>query len=119
MGADSQNGTSSSNLLNVPVTTGSRTVPGSTLGENLHTLVSPGEIPAHVHSITDVQHNHSYTSPALGAGTGTTPNYFYSSVVGSTTSSSYTGITGTNSTGTGGAHNTVERSIIVNWNLKL
>lgn len=36
-------------------------------------------------------HTHSYTSPATGAGTGTTPNYFFSSSGGATTGSPSTG----------------------------
>lgn len=44
MGADSMTPTTSTNLSSVPVTSGSRTVPGSILGENLHQLLS-GEAP--------------------------------------------------------------------------
>ncbi|MGZ5988122.1 MAG: phage tail protein, partial [Rhizomicrobium sp.] len=36
-------------------------------------------------------HTHAYIAPASGAGTGTTPNYFFSSNTGATTGSPSTG----------------------------
>lgn len=50
IGADSQSGTTTNNLAGVPVTSGSRTVPGSVLGQNLHTITL-GETPSGITSI--------------------------------------------------------------------
>ena len=46
---DSQSGTTTTNLIAVPVTSGSRLLPGSILGENFHTQVL-GEVPAGIAS---------------------------------------------------------------------
>lgn len=126
MGADSQNGTTSSNLTSVPVTSGSRTTPGSILGENLHTL-STAEIPSHTHSnsLVDPGHAHGTSGGTLGA-------VNHQLVVGSggldglvtpaalVVSTNTTGMSITNAAaGGGGSHNTVPRSTITYWNLKL
>jgi hypothetical protein len=121
MGADSQAGTTTSFLSGVPVMSGSRTVPGSILGENLHSLTA-AENGAHTHAntLTDPGHSHSYTAPAVGVGTGTSPNYFSSSTTPGTTGVSTTGITINNaSSGSGTGHNTVPRSVLAYWNLAL
>lgn len=137
MGADSQSGTTSAFLTGVPATIGTRTVPGSILGENLHALVT-GELAAHTHSITDPGHLHGITDPghfhgyvavqnvgSVNSGTGGATNLNQQTtstttkVTGITINVASTGITATNSTGSGTGHNTVERSIIVWWNLKL
>jgi len=134
MGADSQGGSSSNNLASVPVTSGNATTPASILGENLHAL-TVAELAAHTHSITDPGHTHSITDPGhshggviIGAGgVGIQSGSGYTSDQGSTASShtgitinsAMTGITATNSTGNGTGHNTVPRSVIVYWNLKL
>jgi hypothetical protein len=135
MGADSQNGTTSTNLSNVPVTSGSRTAPGSVLGENLHTLVT-GEIPSHNHSVflNDPGHTHAGSFAAGGGlnnnsgGGGGALGAFtvYSSVSSNTTGITVRDASGgggtanqTATTGGGGSHNTVPRSTITYWNLKL
>jgi hypothetical protein len=124
MGADNQNGTTSTNLSSVPVVIGSRTAPGSILGENLHTLVS-AENGQHNHAITEpnggLGHNHSYNlainSGGTAGGGGLSPFYNYS---GTTTGNTVTGITINNSPVSATTpHNTVARSLIVYWNLKL
>ena len=113
MGADSQNTTTSSNLVNVPVTSGSRTAPNSILGENLHTLLV-AELATHTPTGTV---NASGSIAAFGgaepyAVQGGNPNAV---LAAGTISLSFTG----NSIGSSTAHNTVERSTIVYWNLKL
>lgn len=134
MGADSQNGTSSTNLSGVPVTSGSRTAPGSVLGENLHVLVT-AEIPSHQHDVflKDPGHSHTYNQYPSGTvpvqGGGTYPALGFG-VVTSATGTATTGVTvgsvsgvandnKTAATGGGGSHNTVPRSTITYWNLKL
>jgi microcystin-dependent protein len=117
MGADSQNGATTTNLVSVPVQSGSRTAPTSILGENLHVL-TVGELATHNHTLTDPGHSHSYIESVSYVGTGTSPNYFYSGISGGTTGTSTTGIT-IAPAGSNTAHNTVPRSTIVYWNLKL
>jgi hypothetical protein len=63
MGADSQNGSTSSSLAGVPVINGSTTLPGqSIVGQNLHALTS-AENAAHTHvnTLTDPGHVHINT----------------------------------------------------------
>lgn len=116
--ADTQGGVTTTNLTSAPVVIGSRTAPGSILGENTHVL-TVGELATHSHSITDVQHSHSYQNPtgtSVGVqGGGTFPTFPFTS--GSTnTGSSFTGITGTNNAGSGTAHNIVSRTFLTaNW----
>lgn len=99
MGSDSQSGTTSTNLVNVPVTSGSRTVPGSVLGENLHALVANENGP----------HTHGYIA-------GTYTNNFAGS---SAQADGAPQNLQTASSGLGTPHNTVPRSALVWWNLKL
>lgn len=119
IGADSQNGSTSSNLTGVPVTSGNSTTPGSLIGENLHSLLV-AELAAHSHTITDPGHHHTVPASvgSISSGTGATFQPLLSSS-GVITGTSTTGITGTNSTGSGTGHNTVELSTVVYWNLAL
>jgi hypothetical protein len=111
-------GGTTSRLSGVPVTTGSTTATASILGENLHVL-TVGELATHSHSITDPTHTHSYSYSNF---TGTLSIQGGSTIpaanVGGTTGASATGIT-INNTGSSTAHNTVQRSIGINWNLSL
>ena len=70
----------------------------ATGGYNGVALSSPNQLPAHTHAntLTDPGHAHSYTITALGSGTGSTPNYFYSSATSAATGAATTGITITN-----------------------
>jgi hypothetical protein len=134
VGADSQNGTTSSLLVNVPVTTGSRTVPTSILGENLHALVT-GELASHAHSVflNDPGHSHTQVYSPGGGVNGfvqapvsgvyvnspvNTASATTNITIGPASGGGATGnVTATNGSGT--AHNTVSRSTVVYWNLKL
>jgi hypothetical protein len=121
IGADSQNGSTSTNLSGVPITSGSTTAPGSIIGQNLHSLTS-AENGAHTHAntLTDPGHSHSYTTYSLAFGVGTGAVDAVGGPTGGTTGSSTTGITLNNvSSGSGTPHNTVERSMVTYWNLKL
>lgn len=125
MGADSQGGTTTTNLSNVPVTSGSRTVPTSILGENLHVL-TVGELATHNHGITDPGHSHS-TTYFQGGTQPSTPTFLALSAADAlqgrpnatiNTTTNVTGIT-INNNGSNTPHNTVPRSIITYWNLAL
>jgi microcystin-dependent protein len=99
---------------------------GATGGVDAVTLTN-AQIPAHFHGapIIDPGHSHSfnYTGPAVGPGTGSTPNYFYSSTstLGGTTAAAVTGVRvstangadQTASTGGGGSHSNLQPSIMV------
>lgn len=112
---------SSSNLAGVPVVAGNTTTPGSTFGENLHALTS-GENGAHTHvnTLSDPGHRHTFPysvnniaqTDVTGGNAGNTN--------AQNTSLTTTGITINNaSSGSGTAHNTVQRSLGVNWGQKL
>lgn len=117
IGADSQNGTTTTQLVNVPVTSGSRTVPTSILGENLHAL-TVGELATHNHAITDPGHTHSYNTPTGSNNYGISTAFAFNGTTGATSGSSFTGIT-INNNGSNTPHNTVSRSIVTYWVLSL
>lgn len=129
MGADSQNGTTSTNLVNVPVTSGSRGVPGSILGENLHPLVA-AEIPTITSvNISTLNWNAANGNPIFNSNGNVltfnvTPGGGADGVQPGTgrlnTVQANPGQVAVQSNNTGsGSHNTVPRSTIVYWNLKL
>lgn len=120
IGADSQNGTTTTQLVNVPVTSGSRTAPGSVLGENLHAL-TVAELAQHNH--TDAGHSHGLSSGNIyretsffGVNTG---GGFNTIVTDGTIVTITTGNANIQNTGSNTPHNTVSRSTVVYWNLKL
>lgn len=117
MGADSQNGTTSTNLINVPVTSGSRTAPFSLLGENLHTLLL-AELAQHNHGVTDPGHFHSNSNSYQTNGGSFNAGGAFGLQITANTSTNVTGITIQNA-GSNTPHNTVERSTITSWELKL
>lgn len=129
MGADTMGGTSSTFLSGVPVTSGNVTTPGSVIGESLHTLII-GEITAHQHSVFLKDPGHTHTSNATQVVSGTAFNGSGFTATNATISAAFTGMTigsvngvandnQTAQTGGGGAHNNVERSMIVYWGQKL
>jgi hypothetical protein len=128
MGADSQNGSTSTFLSGVPAVVGTRLLPNSILGENLHAL-TVGELATHTHGVTDAGHVHNLTSS--GTGTGASKAFIEGGAPGIlggggafgpsnllSIANAVTGIT-INNSGSNTAHNTVARSTIVYWNLKL
>jgi len=112
---------STSRLTGVPVINGSTTTGASALGENTHAL-TVGELASHSHTITDPTHSHGFSAVLAGgaalAGT-ISPSVALNVNTGSTTAAAATGITGTNATGSGTAHNNVEQSLTVYWYLQL
>jgi hypothetical protein len=113
------------------VTIGSRTVPGSVLGENLHALTA-NENGAHAHAntLSDPGHAHNITSSISGTGTskavvegqgatgsGVGGGGAFGPQATWSIASATTGITINNaSSGSGAAHNTVPRSFLTsNW----
>jgi hypothetical protein len=122
MTADSQSGTTSTNLSGVPVSSGSRTVPGSILGENLHTLtldeLATGITSSGSNTINVSSLSTSILSGAVSnGGTGTLGLLGVSASQINSTGVNIINVTSSN-TG-GGSHNTVERSMITYRNLKL
>lgn len=124
------NGTT--NLTGVPVVSGNTTTPGSMIGENLHALTSSENGP-HDHSVflKDSQHQHTVPSPSLGTApafsSGPFPQFNTGPVTSGAASANITigsvnGVANDNKTaqsGSGTAHNNVERSLGVNWGQKL
>ncbi len=146
MGADSfTGGPSTTYLSGVPVESGNRTTPGSALGENLHALTAAENgTHSHANTLTDTGHTHANTLTDPGhthasnaqanlgnVGAQTGGGFTSSTSGGAGISPSTTGITINNASHTTGItitntnygnstpHNTVPRSAIVYWNLKL
>lgn len=126
MGADSQHGTTTTFLSGVPVTSGSRTTPSSILGEVFHSLVAAENGPHNHGGVTGTMNQndpHTHSSNAMfyfnnfGVGTGATDVPGNNAATINATSVNHTHNIATDGSGTG--HNTVERSTIVYWNLKL
>jgi hypothetical protein len=120
VGADSMNGATTTFLQNVPVTVGSITAPGSIIGENLHVL-TVGELATHNH--TDSGHTHTITPSNAQAWPGTAGS---AGLVGQPGNdfppisfSIATGFANIQNTGSNTPHNTVSRSTVIYWNLKL
>lgn len=120
-------GAASTLLSGVPITSGSDTVPGSVVGENLHTLTA-----AQIPTIDASGSGSVLVETTVGVLIGASPetadleggpspvNVLTGGgaleQVDSTGSASVT--TASTNTG-GGSHNTVDLSILVYWNLKL
>lgn len=131
-GLDDMGNTAAGGFANVPVITGNATTAGSVIGESLHQLVT-GELAQHDHGvfIHDPGHTHPITgfnvaaSYANGTGNGLQTSGTISS------GSGQTGITlwsdGDNSgtqnkvgkTGSGTAHNNVQKTVLGTWFRKL
>lgn len=118
----------SSFLSSVPVISGNTTTPGSVYGENLHTLAS-SEVPATAISATTGTESAGHTHPYLayqngggpaGIGTGGVAQVIIQNSVSTGTESALHNhaVSGSVSGG-GGSHNTVHRTMGVNWGQKL
>jgi len=93
------------------------TYPAGTTGGSATTTLITANLPSHSHSITDPSHDHAYAgrNPSVNvayAGTGGDP-YFAITPNNLTTVTASTGITTTNSTGSGTAANTISPYISV------
>jgi hypothetical protein len=120
MASDTQGSITLTNLSGVPVVSGSRTVPGSVLGENLHALTAQENGPhTHANTLTDLGHTHTSNANQANNGAsvaaGGNPNIVTQNPA--TINSAVTGITINNaSSGSGNGHNTVPRSFLTsNW----
>lgn len=115
--ADTQGSVTNTFLTGVPIITGTKNLPASYLGENLHALTSAENGP-HTHGVTDPGHSHTASVNLInslapnGPGSGSVGVGVSTSV---TVNSNTTGIS-VNSSGSGTPHNTVPRSILTaNW----
>lgn len=124
MGLDDMGNSAASRLTSVPVVSGAGvTTPGAIVGENLHALAT-GELASHSHTgTTDSGGTHSHTIPAtnvssVGAGGG---NGVWNNGTGRSTDSggAHTHTFTTDTSGSGTAHNTVQRSALKTCYLKL
>jgi hypothetical protein len=127
-GSDSQNGSSSTLLSGVPIVSGNSTTPGSIVGENLHSLIAAENGPhTHASFLTDPGHTHGFSANNAAAYLANEPTQSGGGYTGSSAATASigiaaatTGITLTNaSSGSGTGHNTVSRSVLVWWELKL
>jgi hypothetical protein len=127
IGADSQNGTTSTLLTGVPFVTGSATVPGSFAGENLHTLTA-AQIPTIdasgggstlVETTVAVMIGPSPQTANLEGGPSPVQVLGGANESEQVDSTGSTSVTTTSTNTGGGAHNDVQRSVITYWNLSL
>lgn len=123
-GLDDMGNSAASRWANVPVVSGDTITAGSVLGEATHTLTST-EIPAHTHpnTLNDPGHSHGLRSDTAfisGLAGGSGSGYATGQYSGPTNSAT-TGITITNAnnTGGGGTHNTVQKTVLGTFYLKL
>jgi microcystin-dependent protein len=129
-GVDNMGGTAAGRLTAESIVGGALTV-GNVGGEETHMLLA-AELAAHLHSITDTGHTHTasdaghtHTVPEAGGGIGATAGAEnVASTAGTSTGTGYasitvatasTGITQTNSTAAGVAHNNVQPTRVANW----
>jgi microcystin-dependent protein len=123
-GLDDMGNSAAGRFAGVPVVSGSVTTAGSVIGEALHTLATD-EIPAHTHAntLTDPGHVHVYNRYSQLVSLGTTvtgSGSFWLGVGDAATDTRTTGITITNaSTGGGGAHNNVQKTVLGTFYRKL
>jgi hypothetical protein len=126
IGQDNMGTRSSSFLSSVPVQLGNANLPGSIVGENLHTLTGTEIPPVGFSGTTGVDspdHEHGYSAPLnQGLQNGTGGTIILSGQQGSFTSGaterhqhSFSGAIN----GGGGAHNNVQRNFTAAWNLAL
>lgn len=118
-GKDDMGGTSANRLTGLSGGVNGDTF-GAVGGSETHAL-STAQIPAHTHSITDPGHTHGITPSGAKIGTvplkangGSEADAYNDTLSALSINSATTGITGTNSTGSGAAHNNVQPTIIRN-----
>lgn len=121
-GLDDMGNTAAGGWANVPVVSGSVTTAGSVIGETLHALTANENGP-HNHGVTDPGHQHAYalrqTNPSTaGDSGGITVISAGVTVGGFVTNASFTGI-GIQFSGSGVAHNTVQRTVLGTFFRKL
>lgn len=119
MGVDGMGGTPTGLLNGVPVVSGSATIAGSVVGENLHTLIT-AELAAHTHPNVLVDPGHDHFMQNNNGGQSNAPGNPGGDASNTRTGFSTTGMSITNaSQGGGGAHNNVPRSMLGYWFMKL
>lgn len=118
MGVDTMGGGATTRLSGVPVVSGNATTPGSVLGENLHSLILAENGP-HAHGVTDPGHAHTIQLNMINQAL--QPGGFNVSAVNGASSTISTNVTGISiqNSGSGAAHNTVERVMLGRVYLKL
>ena len=122
-GMDTMGGGATSLLTGVPVVSGSATIAGSVLGENLHALIEAENGP-HTHSLTDPGHTHDIkwsVGPQYSGGGSGPPITTINPAGGLGPAESLGNTTGITigSSGSGTPHNTVQRSMVGTFYLKL
>ncbi len=121
MGVDAMGSGGTGFLNSVPVQSGSITLPGSVVGENLHTLIT-AELAVHSHpnGFVDPTHQHGYLGATTISGVGTGATIALSNQGSLNTNAAFTGQSITNANaGSGSSHNTVHRSMLGYWFMHL
>jgi len=121
MGVDAMGSGGTGFLNSVPVQSGSITLPGSVVGENLHTLIT-AELAVHSHAngLVDPTHQHGYIGSGPLTGTGTGATIAMANLTNLATNAANTGQSITNANaGSGSSHNTVHRSMLGYWFMHL
>jgi hypothetical protein len=125
-GLDTMGNSAASRFASVPVVSGSTSTPGSIVGEVLNTLTT-AQMPSHTHTgLTGVNnngHTHTYLKPSGGVNAaGGLDVAAISSTVSETSgaeSSPHTHNFTTNSSGSGTAHNNVQKTVLGTFYRKL
>ena len=117
-GADAMGGTAASRLT-LSTAQGTYGMLGATGGEQSHTIVT-AELASHNHGVTDPGHGHTTNFASGSSGSYTYVPGGNGTLVGSNSTVVNTGTTGisTQNAGSGGAHNNVQPTVIVNYIIK-
>lgn len=118
-GLDTMGGAAAGRMVGADFASGDAITPASSGGEAAH-VISVAEAPAHTHTITDQGHAHGIAFRQGVTAGGSGEELQNSPSTGSYQSASaQTGIAGTNSTGGGGAHNTMPPFMLGTFFMKL